>query len=167
MKADEMAKDMRPSEQGILTTNDGKVAGVAHVMRKAGFDTIPNMTDGQLAELQFASFDLNHEQYMLKVAGAVRRHTEIHGERGQRPVMDLYFVNGPLTRMTFGRDIEVVYPNGTSEVVAPGAAGEQRRLESLASAPWMHIDQSGAGIVGLSGVADVQVASAPWTHTVR
>merc|ERR1712232_235515 len=34
LRADEMSKDMRPDLQGVLTTNDGKVAGVANVMRR-------------------------------------------------------------------------------------------------------------------------------------
>merc|ERR1712232_393829 len=164
LRANEMTKDMRPSAQGILTTNGGKVAGVAHVMRRGDLNMIPNMTDDQLAELQFVAFDLHQDHYMLKVASAVRRHIEVQGEHDPRPVMDLFFVNAPFAKMKFGRDIEVVHLNGTSEIMAFGAAGKQRRL---ALAPWMHIGSSGT--VGLSGVADtdVQVASPPWAHIVR
>jgi len=159
LRANEMSKDMRPSTQGVLTTNNGKVAGVANVMRRGGLDTIPNMTDAQLAELQYVSFDLDQDHYMLKVASAVRRHTKVQDERGPRPVMDLFFVNAPFVKMNLGRDITVVHHNGTSKVMAFGAVGEQRRL-----APWMHIGSSGT--VGLSGLSDtdVQVASAPWQH---
>merc|ERR1712232_289106 len=163
LRANEMTKDMRPSAQGILTTNGGKVAGVAHVMRRGDLNMIPNMTDDQLAELQFVSFDLNQDHYMLKVASAVRRHTEVQDEHSP-PIMDLFFVNAPFVKMNFGRDIEVVHRNGTSEIMAFGTAGEKRRL---ARAPWMHIGSSGT--VGLSGVAgtDAQVASAPWAHILR
>merc|ERR1712232_987223 len=163
LRANEMSKDMRPSAQGILTTNNGKVAGVANVMRRGGLDTIPNMTDAQLAELQYVSFDLDQDHYMLKVASAVRRHTKVQDERGPRPVMDLLFVNAPFVKMNLGRDIAVVHHNGTSTVLAFGAVGEQRRL----MAPWMHIGSSGT--VGLSGLSDtdVQVASAPWAHIGR
>ena len=92
---------------------------------------------------------------------------------GPRNALDLFFVGGPFARMNFGRDIEVAYQNDTSAsaVVARGAAGEQRRLQSLASAPWTHIGSApwthiGAGVVGLSGT-DAQVAGAPWSHIVR
>merc|ERR1712232_654174 len=88
-QANEMAKDMRPSTNGILTTNDGKIAGVAQVMRKAELEIIPNMTVDQLSDLQFVSFDLNDDHYSLKVAGAVRRNAEVHGERGLRPIVDV------------------------------------------------------------------------------
>jgi len=159
LKANDMSKDMRPSPQGILTTKDGKVAGVAHVMRRGDFDMIPNMTDDQLAELQFVAFDLHQDHYMLKVASAVRRHSEVQGKHGPRPVLDLFFVNAPFAKINFGRDIEVVHVNGTSEVMTFGNAGEQRRLS-----PWNHITSSGT--VGLSGLADVQVAQSPWAHIV-
>merc|ERR1712232_559939 len=164
LKANDMSKDMRPSPQGILTTKDGKVAGVAHVMRRGDLDMIPNMTDDQLAELQFVAFDLHQDHYMLKVASAVRRHSEVQGKHvqgkhGPRPVLDLFFVNAPFAKMNFGHDIEVVHVNGTSEVMTFGNAGEQRRLS-----PWNHITSSGT--VGLSGLADVQVAQNPWAHIV-
>merc|ERR1712226_1611238 len=88
-----MTKDMRPNAQGIVTTNGGKIAGAAHVMRRGDLNMIPNMTDDQLAELQFVAFDLHQDHYMLKVASAVRRHIEVQGEHDPRPVMDLFFVN--------------------------------------------------------------------------
>jgi len=171
LKANEMTKDMRPSNNGVLTTNNGKVAGVAQVLQQGDLDNIPNMTDDQLAELQFVSFNLNQDHYVLKVAGAVREHTEVQGEHGPRSMIGIFFVNGPFASMNFGRDISMVHRNGTSEVLAVGAAGEQRRLQSLASAPWAHIGQkSGVGIVGLSGVASApwaHIGSAPWAHIGR
>jgi hypothetical protein len=168
-QANEITKDMRPSKQGILTTTDGKLAGVAAIMRRGDLDMIPNMTDHDLAELQYVSFGVNNDTYTLKVAGVARRATS-QGEYDAHHSLDLFFVGGPFANMNFGHDIKVFYHNDTSasEVVAKGAAGERRRLQSLTSSPWAHIGSApwahiGAGVVGLSGT-DAQVASAPWTH---
>jgi hypothetical protein len=160
LKANQMTKDMRPDTAGILTTNNGQVAGVAQVMRRGDLGTIPNMTNNQLAELQFVAFDMDQDHYMLKVAGAVRRHTAVRHENELQPTVDLFFVNGPFAKMRLGHNIEVVHPNGTTAIVASASEGEQRRLQS-----WMHISSQQTGVVGLSGLAEtnVQVANS-WSH---
>jgi hypothetical protein len=165
LQANQMTKDMRPDTAGILTTNNGQVAGVAQVMRRENLDAIPNMTNNQLAELQFVAFDLDQDHYMLKVAGAVRRQTAVQHVNESWPAVDLFFVNGPFAKMRLGRNIELVHPNGTTAVMATAPEGEQRRL----AAPWMHISSQNTGVVGLSGLAEtnVQVAGASWAHVMR
>merc|ERR1712228_307408 len=162
-----MSKDMRPDRQGILTANNGKIAGVAQVLQMGGLERIPAMKNEELAELQFVSFDLNSERYMLKIAGALKRQEEVQRETGSQHIVDLFFVGGPFTKMNFAHNISVVHPDGTSEVV--DTAGKKRRLgpwSHIGSAPWAHIGS--AGTVGISGVSgDAQVASAPWSHIGR
>jgi hypothetical protein len=161
LQANEISKDMRPSRHGVLTTTDGKVAGVAQVMRRADLDAILNMTDDQLTDLQFVSFNLSSVQYVLKVAGAARRHAEMQEEA----IVDLFFVNGPFAEMQLlGRH------NGTVEMMVSTTRGEERRLQPRSLSPWMHISQAQqgtAGIVGLSGTDVQQLASAPWQHIGR
>merc|ERR1712157_575856 len=102
---------------------------------------------------------------MLKIAGALKRHQEFQWHKfGSEETVDLFFVGGPFTKMSFANNISVVHPNGTSEVV--DTVGTKRRLSPwshIGSAPWAHIGS--AGTVGISGVSgDAQVAGAPWSH---
>lgn len=161
MWANQMTKDMRPNQHGVLTANNGKVAGVAQVLQRGELEKIHTMTDQDLAEIQFVSFDLKSEQHTFKVAGVVKSQNEVQSENGTQQVVDLYFVNGPFSKMNLARNISVVRPDGSSEVV--DAAEKKRRLAG--SAPWAHI--TSAGTVGISGVSDVQVASGPWSHITR
>merc|ERR1712093_594786 len=106
------------------------------------------MTDDALAELKFVSFKLHDEHFMFTVAGAVRRNATVHDEHGPQKVVDLYFVSSHLAKMSIGRDIEVLHPNGTSEVVDFGASVAQRRLQA-SSTPRAHIgSEPNAGIIG-------------------
>jgi hypothetical protein len=156
--ANQLTKDMRPNQHGVLTAYNGKVAGAAQVLQRGELEKIRNMRDADLAEIQFVSFDLTGNHYALKVAGVARSQLGAQSENGTHQVVDLFFANGPFTKMELARDISVVRPDGTAVVV--DSAEKRRRLAG--SAPWAHIGS--AGIVGISGTNDVQVAGAPWTH---
>lgn len=161
MWANRLTKDMRPDQHGVLTTNNGKVAGAAQVLQMGELEKIRTMSDQNLAEIQFVSFDIKGDHHTLKVAGVVCSQNEVQNETGTQQVVDLYFVNGPFVKMNLARDISVVRPDGASVVV--DTAEMKRRLAG--SAPWAHIGS--AGTVGISGINDVQVASAPWAHIGR
>jgi hypothetical protein len=165
----EMAKDTRPNH-GIITTNDGKVAAMAHVLRQYGLESIPSMPDEDLAQLQFVSFDIGGQRHNPKIVDSVRRVVKT-GTLENQPVVDLFFAGGEFVKMTIDDDVTVQQLDGTLQVLDVGA-GEGRHLQDVASSPWAHIGGASKPFVGLSGApwthigagSGALVAGAPWTH---
>lgn len=160
--ADEMSKDTRPDVRGVLTTKDGNVVSVAHAYQTGKLDFVPRMSDTELAQLQFLSFDVESEHHILKVAGVVRRLSEVQASDSLGSAIDVFFVSDHVTKLSFDGGVELQYQNGTSKVLVAG-----RRLGDSASAdPWMH-----RGEVGISGRWDASPNSAAvarrrgaWSH---
>jgi hypothetical protein len=169
-EAVELAKDTRPNH-GIITTNDGRVAAMAHVLRHNGLESVPFMPNEDLAQLQFVSFDIGGERHNPKVASTVRRAFGANGTQESRPVVDIFFVGGDFSKVTIGHDVKVQRPDGAWQVLDVDAS-EGRHLQDAASAPWSHISGTGKPFVGLSGApwshigdgSGPLVAGAPWTH---
>jgi len=169
----EMAKDTRPNH-GIITTNDGRVAAMAHVLRQHGLESIPSMADEDLAQLQFVSFDVGGQRHSPKIADSVRRTVVSNGTLENQPVVDLFFTGGEYAKMTIDHDVTVQRLDGTLQVLDVGAA-EGRHLQDVASAPWAHIGGASKPFAGLSGApwahigagSGALVARAPWAHIGR
>jgi hypothetical protein len=169
----QLAKDTRPNH-GIITTNDGRVAAMAHVLRQSNLESIPSMLDEDLAQLQFVSFDIGGERHNPKIATSVRRTSGANGTQGSRPIVDIFFVGGSYSKMTIDHDVKVQRSDGTWQVLDGGDI-EGRHLQDVASAPWSHITGATRHFVGLSGApwthigdgSQPLVAGAPWTHITR
>jgi len=168
-EAVELAEDTHPNH-GIITTNDGRVAAMAHVLRQNGLESVLSMPNEDLAQLQFVSFDIGGERHNPKIASTVRRAVVANGTE-KRPIVDIFFEGGDFSKVTIGNDVKVQRSDGVWQVLDVGAT-EGRQLQDVASGPWSHITGTNRPFVGLSGApwthigdgSGPLVAGAPWTH---